>query len=176
MAIADSNTHARPEITIQSPVIAERLATLLKKPQGGAMDLFQSLDICQQYVDELIEINNHTEYMALCGRLLAGLEVLKSVLNMPLPEYLIEQLTVNNAEHDNYRIPLSTDSETLRQYCSALTLVLLNQQETPEQQEQIQGMLFEMMNTLVEDLKAPRFMRTDSGLVMISGGGAASVH
>lgn len=88
-----------------------------------------------------------TEHMALCGRLLAGLEVLKIVLD-----------------------------EQLREYCSALTIVLLNQQESAEQQETIIGLLFEMINALVEDLKAPRFIRTDSGLAMIDSPAGNNLH
>lgn len=84
-----------------------------------------------------------TERMALCGRLLAGLEVLKVVLD-----------------------------EQLREYCSALTIVLLNQQESAEQQETITGLLFEMVNSL----RAPRFIRTASGLAMIGNEAKPGIH
>jgi len=176
MANADSNTHARPEITPQQPAFAGSIATLLKKPQGVAMDLFQVLDICQQYAEGLIENENHTECMALCGRLLAGLEVLKSVLKAPLPEHLIEQLTLKDTETSDYRSPVATDSETLREYCTALTIVLLNQQEPPEQREQMIGILYEMIFVLAEDLKAPRFVRVAGGLKMIEGAAVPGIH
>ena len=169
MANADSNTFARPEI---EPAVT----TLLKTPLAISMDLFQILDCCQLHADALIENDNNTERMALCGRLCAGLEMLKVGLNAPLPEHLIQRLTVDAAEPDNYRSPLSTDSETLREYCAALTLVLLQRQQPLEQEEHITGLLFELINVLVEDLKAPRFVRTDAGLVMISGDGEALIH
>ncbi|MRT13573.1 hypothetical protein GJV07_14920 [Enterobacteriaceae bacterium RIT711] len=176
MAIADSNTFVRAEITADQTVIAESIAALLKIPLGATHDLFQVVDICQRYADELIEIDNHAEYMALCGRLLAGLNVLKVVLKSPLPKHLIEQLTVNENNADEYRCQLSTDSETTCEYCSALTMVLLNQQIMPEQQEQISELLFELLTMLAEDLKAPRFVRTTTGLAMIGGEAIPGIH
>lgn len=72
--------------------------------------------------------------------------------------------------------PLSADSETLRGYCSALILLLLQRQQPAEQEEHITEMLFELINVLAEDLKAPRFVRTDAGLVMISGESKPDIH
>jgi hypothetical protein len=176
MAIADSNTFARAEITATQPIIAGDIAALLKIPLGATHDLFQVVDICQRYADELIEVDNHAEYMALCGRLLAGLNVLKVVLKSPLPKHLIEQLTVNENNADEYRSQLSTDSETTCEYCSALTMVLLNQQVTEDQQEHIEELLFELLTMLAEDLKAPRFIRTASGLAMLGGEVIPAIH
>lgn len=149
---------------------------MLKTPLGAAHDLFQVLEQCQRYVDALIENDNPTESMALCGRLLAGLNVLKFTLKAPLPEHLIKSLTTDITKPDESRCPLSSDSETLREYCAALTMLLLNQQESPEQVEKIAGMLFDMVNLLVEDLKAPRFVQAETGLVMISGEAVPGIH
>ena len=169
MANADSSTFALPEIY-------PSITTFLKTTLGEAHVLFQVLDQCQRYVDALIANDNHTECMALCGRLLAGLNVLKFTLKSPLPEHLIENLTTDITKPDDYRCPLSTDSETLREYCSALTMLLLNQQESADQVENITGILFEMVNLLAEDLKAPRFVRTEAGLVMIGGDTVPGIH
>lgn len=149
MANADSNTitHSQSESAI---------STLLKTPLGASKDLFQIIEGCQCYVDALTENDNNTECMALCGRLLAGLEVSKSVLQAPLPQALIDRLTVTESDSDAICPLVPTDSETLRKYCSALTMLLLNQQETDEQKNHIIGMLFEMVNLLADDLKAPR--------------------
>ncbi|SUW61867.1 Uncharacterised protein [Buttiauxella agrestis] len=176
MANTNTTTTAGPEILCNQPVIESAITTLLKTPFGATHDLFQVLDACQHYVDALIENDDNTERMALCGRLLAALEVLKVALNAPLPAYLIERLTVDVAEPDNYRGALTTDSETLREYCSALTILLLQHQQSPEQKEHITGLLFELVNVLVEDLKAPRFVSTDGGLVMISGEAVPGIH
>ncbi|MRT57027.1 hypothetical protein GJV11_12965 [Enterobacteriaceae bacterium RIT693] len=177
MANEDSNTQTHPEITPHDPAFAGDIATLLEKPQGATMDLFQVLDICEQYAEHLLENQNQTERMALCGRLLAGLEVLKSVLKAPLPDYLIEKLTLKDSEASICYNPMATDSEPLREYCVALTIVLLNQQESPEQTQQMTGLLYELIVALAEDLKAPRFARSvDGGLRMIQGRVLNLVH
>ncbi|MEN4930003.1 hypothetical protein ABEI22_12940 [Erwinia billingiae] len=169
MAIANSNTNARPEIMSPSPAFDLEINMLLESPLNISMDLFQILDTCECFIDALIENGSTIERMALCGRLYAGLEVLKVVLEAPLPTHLIERLTVDGSQNGGYISPLSSDSETLRVYCSALTLLLLNKQHSAEQMEHITGLLFEMLNVLGEDLRAPRFIRTDSGLAMIGG-------
>ncbi|WP_435955658.1 hypothetical protein [Dryocola sp. BD626] len=59
--------------------------------------------------------------------LLAGLEILRCSLIAPLPQHLIELRTLNLDDSNDYRCPLSADAETPREYCSALTMLLLNQ-------------------------------------------------
>lgn len=176
MANTNSTTITSSEILCTQPVIESAIATLLKTPLHIGMDLFQVLDCCQYFSDALIENDEHTERMALCGRLLAGLEILRVVLEAPLPEYLIEHLTVQNAKGDYYRSPLTTDSETLREYCAALTMLLLQGQPSVEQKEHISGLLFELINVMVDDLKAPRFVRTDAGLVTIGSDARPEIH
>jgi hypothetical protein len=83
---------------------------------------------------------------------------------------------VGIAEENNYRSPLSGDSETLREYCVALTLLLLQRQQPVEREERITEMLFELINVLAEDLKTPRFVRTPTGLAMTSGGEKPEIH
>lgn len=177
MAIANSNTYAHTEITCPPPVFDLEINTLLETPVGISMDLFQVIDACQSYVDALVGNDNIAERMALCGRLFAGLEVMKVALAIPLPAHLIEHLTTDvSGAAGGYICPLSMDSETLRSYCAALTILLLNQQQTPEQTEHIIEMLFEMIYVLAEDLKAPRFIRTDCGLTMIDGEDVPLLH
>lgn len=176
MANADSNTSAYAEITGNQSIIAGDVSALLKIPLGATHDLFQVLDVCRHYIDELTETNNHAEYMALCGRLLAGLNVLRVVLNHPLPPHLIEQLTVKEGSHVEFRSPFSTDSERVCGYCASLTMLLLNQQVSLYQQEHITEMLYEVFSMLAEDLKAPRFVRTETGLAMLSGEAVPGIH
>lgn len=176
MANTNTITTNPLETAYPQPVIESAITTLLKTPLSATHDLFQVLDACQHYVDALIENDDNTECMALCGRLLAALEVLKVTLKAPLPAHLIERLTVDVAEPNNYRGTLSTDSETLREYCVALTILLLQRQPSAEQEEHITGLLFELVNVLVEDLKTPRFVRTNGGLAMISGEAVPGIH
>ena len=104
------------------------------------------------------------------------MSVLKVVLQAQLPDHLIKTLTVDLTQPDNYPCALTTDSETLREYCASLIIVLLNQLESPEQQEHIIGILSELVNVLAEDLKAPRFVNTAKGLVVMSGEAVSVVH
>ena len=110
------------------------------------------------------------------GEIEWGVSALKIVLQAPLPNHLIKNLTVDITQPDNYRCALTTDSETLREYCASLTIVLLNQLESPEQQEHIIGILFELVNVLAEDLKAPHFVNSVKGLVMMSGEEIPGIH
>ena len=176
MANMNGITTTSPENAYPQPLTESAITALLKNPLGATHDLFQVLDACQHYVDALIENDDNTECMALCGRLYAALEMLKFALKAPLPAHLIERLTVDVAEPDNYRGALSTDSETLREYCAALVMLLLQRQQSPEQSEHITGLLFELINLLVEDLKTPRFVRTDGGLAMTSGEAVPGIH
>ncbi|WP_210497895.1 hypothetical protein, partial [Pantoea ananatis] len=119
MANTDSNTTAHHQIVDIQPVIESAISNLLKTPLGTTHDLFQVLDTCVRYVDALVECNELAARMALCGRLLAALEVLRVLLDQPLPEHLIERLTVDKVEHKACRSGGSIDSEEMRQYCSA---------------------------------------------------------
>ena len=176
MANTDSNTTAHHQILDIQPVIGSAISNLLKTPLGTTHDLFQVLDTCVRYVDALVECNELAARMALCGRLLAALEVLRVLLDQPLPEHLIERLTVEKGDDKACRTKDLIDSEEMRQYCSALTLVLLNQQAPADLQKHITGLLFQMVNIMADDLTAPRFLRTESGLVMIESKFTHIVH
>lgn len=174
MANADSNTNARPEFTLPDHTLGSTLTALMTTPLGAKHDLFQVLEGCQRYADELIETHDITARMALCGRLLAGMEVMRGLLDAPLPAHLIARLTVEDAQE----LPglIACDSETLREYCAALILILLNHQESPEQEKMLTGVLYELIDLLARDLKAPRFLRTPTGLVTLEGEPLPQVH
>lgn len=176
MANTDSNTTAYHQIVDIQPVIESAISNLLKTPLGTTHDLFQVLDACGRYVDALVECNDIADRMAMCGRLLAALEVLKVLLEKPLPEHLIKRLTLEKGDDKACRSRDSIDSEEMRQYCSALTLVLLNQQAPADLQKHITGLLFQMVNIMTDDLTAPRFVQTETGLVMIDSKFTHIVH
>lgn len=127
----------------------------LLSPITTSMDLFQLLDVCESLADELIECKTDTEQQALCGRLAHCLDVMKATFDQPLPVHLVERLTVEK----EVRIQVNHDSEIQRQYCHALTQTLLSRAHTPDVNRALTGMLFELINELVEDLQAPRFLR-----------------
>lgn len=168
MANADSTTTANAENLVFQPVTESAIVTLIKAPLGASHNLFEVLETCQAYVDELVECKDITDCMALCGRLLAGLDVLKSALEAPLPDHLIQQLTVEDNNFKNITHPICDDSELIREYCRALTMVLLTRQSSVETQQHITGLLFDLIHLLAEDLKTPRFVRTADGLAMLN--------
>jgi hypothetical protein len=176
MAIANSNTDVQNHFNSTPSIFDIEITALLKLPVSPALDLFQIMDRCLCYVDALIENDSTTERMALCGRLFAGLEVLKGLLEHPLPDYLIARLTVDEVQYVGCLSPLTADSDTLCGYCSGLTLVLLSQLHPTDLSDQLIEMLFDMLHVLVDDLKAPRFIRTSNGLAMIDGEALLQVH
>jgi len=127
----------------------------LLSPITASMDLFQLLNVCESLADELIECQTEIEQQALCGRIAHCLEVMKTTFDQPLPTHLVERLTVEK----EVKIEVNHDSEILRQYCHALTQTLLSRAHALEVNRALTGMLFELLNELVEDLQAPRFLR-----------------
>ncbi|MCP2005742.1 MULTISPECIES: hypothetical protein [Buttiauxella] len=126
----------------------------LLSPITASMDLFQILNVCELLADELIECKTVTEQQALCGRIAHCLEVMKTTFEQPLPAYLVECLTVEK----EVKIQVNRDSEIQRQYCHALTQTLLSRAHSADVNRALTGMLFELINELVEDLQAPRFL------------------
>ncbi|GDX04863.1 hypothetical protein [Buttiauxella sp. A111] len=138
--------------TISQP----QYSSALLSPITASMDLFQLLDVCESLADELIECQTETEQQVFCGRIAHCLEVMKTTFEQPLPAYLVERLTVEK----EVKIQVNRDSEIQRQYCHALTQTLLSRAHTPDVNRALIGMLFELVNELVEDLQAPRFLRS----------------
>ncbi|MBW1254683.1 hypothetical protein [Pantoea allii] len=176
MANSDSSTTANIENSGFQPVVETEIAMLLKSPHSAFLDLFQTLGVCQRYTKALMGNHDIVKRMALCGRLLTGLELLKYLLKQPLPEHLIKRLTVKQGPLANNNQPLCSDSESLCEYCEALVITILNQQTSEDRQQQLIVLLFELVNLLTEDLKTPRFTRSYTGLVMINGEAVPGTH
>ncbi|NIF47877.1 hypothetical protein F3J28_08865 [Enterobacter sp. Ap-1006] len=176
MANADSNTFAYTEMTKDQMIIAQDIAALLKMPLGAKDDLFHVLDICSCWVDELAETHSHAEYIALVGRLQAGFNVLRVVLTHPLPQHLIERLTVEEGHAAAPCTVSEADSDVLCEYCSAVTQVLLGQQLEQAQQVQMTDLLSQLFSLLEENLTAPRFVRTKKGLAWTNGELVQGLH
>lgn len=176
MANADSNTFTHTAMTQDQTIIAQDIAALLKIPLGGRDDLFHVLHICRCWMDELIETHSHAEYIALVGRLLAGFNVLRVVLEHPLPPHLIERLTVEEGQEAAPCTVSEADSDMLCDYCGALTQVLLGQQLGQGQQAQMTDLLCQLFSLLEENLTAPRFVRTKKGLAWTNGELVQGLH
>jgi hypothetical protein len=130
---------------------------LLLTPVPASADLFQTADFCAIFASAITDSEKAVERLALCGRLLHGLSALKLVCEADLPPHLIERLTVDKlpSAPQGYQ----ADSFTLLGYCQALTQALLSCTLSPETEQELTGLLFDMVDLLVSDLKAPRFVR-----------------
>ncbi|MCT4701048.1 hypothetical protein MUA02_03400 [Enterobacteriaceae bacterium H20N1] len=131
-------------------------------PTYMTLDLFELLDACETLSDELIESNNQAWQQTLYHRLANCLETMQTELEKTLPPYLIQRLTVEKLV-DTQPQHLAEDSELLRQYCYALTQVLISQKQTTEVNKTLNELLFELVNMLIEDLLLPRFEKGVSG-------------
>lgn len=68
---------------------------LLAVPFNVATDFTVLADHCENFAETLIESNDPTLKIALCGRLNACLSMLQPTLLEPVPPHLIESLTVD---------------------------------------------------------------------------------
>lgn len=68
---------------------------LLAVPFNAATDFTVLAGHCETFAETLIESNDPTLKMALCGRLNACLTLLQPTLLDPVPPHLIESLTVD---------------------------------------------------------------------------------
>ena len=123
------------------------------------LDIIDLAERCELLVDILIDSENPTECAVLCQHLYAHLDAVKDNLDKPLPASRIEQLSVN----DPSEFPQSqsfADSDDLCDYSQAITRVLLCHRLPLATTQVLSGLLMRLVNTLVDDLKTPRFLRS----------------
>lgn len=80
---------------------------------------------CENFAETLIENDDPTLKMALCGRLNAALALLQPTLLEPVPPHLVESLTVDTLPA-NYP-EFGPECTELCSYCLALTQTLAGQ-------------------------------------------------
>lgn len=125
---------------------------------GPDTDFTVLADYCERFADSLIESAKPGERRVLCYRLAECLQLLSSTLNDPVPEHLIESLTVDN-------IPASVpafdpEPEDLCRYCLTLAQILNNHNFSAVEERRLTGLLFELTNYFADELRTPRFLRT----------------
>lgn len=122
------------------------------------LDVIDIAERCELLTDILIDCNNPAECAALCHHLNAHLDALKESLEKPLSQDRIEQLSVNNPADFPESLWLA-DSDDLCDYCQVLTQILLCHSLPLITAQRLTGLLLRLVNTLVDDLKTPRFLR-----------------
>ena len=139
--------------------------SLFTVPFDSNTDFTELADNCERFVDVLVECEDPTQKMALCGRLSACLDLLQPTLLEPVPEHLKESLTVDDLPLD---VPVfEPEVDQLGRYCQLLTQLLLTR-SLSESDERVAGdLLQDLVGFYSDTLKAPRWLRTDEGVVLM---------
>lgn len=138
---------------------------LLTVPFSAATDFTELAECCENFAETLTENPDPALKMALCGRLAACLELLQPTLNDPIPRHLKESLTVDSLPAARPRF--EPDSELLCDYSRALTQLLIAKSLTPQLEQTLGGLLYELICCFADQLKAPRWLRTADGVRLI---------
>jgi len=139
--------------------------SLFTVPFDSNTDFTELADNCERFVDVLVECEDPTQKMALCGRLSACLDLLQPTLLEPVPEHLKASLTVDFLPLD---VPVfEPEVDQLGRYCQLLTQLLLTR-SLSESDDRVAGdLLQDLVGFYSDTLKAPRWLRTDGGVVLM---------
>lgn len=139
--------------------------SLFTVPFDSNTDFTELAGNCEQFVDVLVECDDPTQKMALCGRLSACLALLQPTLLEPIPEHLKASLTVDDLPLD---VPLfEPEVDQLGRYCQLLTQLLLAR-SLSESDERVAGdLLYDLVAFYSDTLKAPRWLNTPVGTMDI---------
>lgn len=138
---------------------------LLTVPFDGDTDFTVLADYCHQLAEAQAECLDPALRMALSGRLCAVFALLKPQLNEPIPPAQQARFTVDTLPTAFPRF--EPDSDTLGEYCAALTQLLLCRMLSSQQEEQLRWLLADLMAYLTEEINAPRWIRTTDGMKFI---------
>ncbi len=140
---------------------------LLAVPFNATTDFTVLASHCETFAETLIESDDPTLKMALCGRINACLTLLQPTLLDPVPPHLIESLTVDTLPATTPRFgPECTEICT---YCLALTQTLAGQGFASETEKFLSWLLFDLVSYFAAEMKAPRWLRTADGVKFIDG-------
>jgi hypothetical protein len=138
---------------------------LLNVPFDGDTDFTVLADYCHQLAEAQAEYLDPALRMALSGRLSAVFALLKPQLNEPIPPAQQARFTVDTLPTAFPRF--APDSDTLGEYCAALTQLLLCRMLSSQQEEQLRWLLADLMAYLTAEINAPRWIRTADGVKFI---------
>lgn len=139
--------------------------SLLTLPFNNSTDFTELADNCECFVEVLVESDDPAGKLALCGRLFACLSILKQTLYEPVPEHLRDYLTIDSWPT---RLPeFNPESDALCRYCEELAQLTMQNSLTALQRRVFEDLLFELVGFFSDRLKAPRWMRTVEGVVVI---------
>ncbi|EHR8838486.1 hypothetical protein ABJ851_002962 [Shigella flexneri] len=140
---------------------------LLTVPFNAATDFTVLANHCENFAETLIESNDPTLKMALCGRINACLTLLQPTLLDPVPPHLVESLTVDTLPISYPRF--EPECTEICNYCLALTQTLAGQGFSSETEKYLSWLLYDLINYFAAEMTAPRWLRTADGVKFIDG-------
>ncbi|GKX56139.1 hypothetical protein SOASR030_22510 [Leminorella grimontii] len=143
---------------------------LLNIPFSPNTDFTRLADYCEQFTEALIESDDPALRLALCGRLISSLSLLRATINDPIPEHLVERFIVDEPPVNPPRF--EPDSEQLCGYCLALAQLLTGRALPLGAEQPLSDLLFGLVGYFAAELKSPRWLRvrTADGLLFTSEG------
>lgn len=140
---------------------------LLAVPFNSVTDFTVLAGHCDTFAETLIESNDPTLKMALCGRINACLTLLQPTLLEPVLPHLVESLTVDTPPVSPPRF--DPECTELCHYCIALAQILPGQGFASETEKYLSWLLYDLINYFAAEMKAPRWLRTSEGVKFIDG-------
>ena len=138
---------------------------LLNIPFTQDTDFTVLAEHCEIFAQTLVDCDDAAEKLALCGRLSACLALLQPTMNDPVPPELMDTLTINDLPAS---LPaFEPDGDQLAYYCQSLTQLLLSRSLPVEMARAMEDLLCELVNYLSAMMKAPRWINTPEGRVLI---------
>ncbi|WP_425482117.1 hypothetical protein [Budvicia diplopodorum] len=134
-------------------------------PFGKDDDFTELAEYCERLVETLIDCHNPAERLAVCSRLSTMLALLQPKLSEPVPPHLISGFIV-----DDVPVPIPAfepEAELLCSYSLALSQLLASRTFQPEMEQPLNGLLFELVSYFSDELRMPRFVRKESGVIPI---------
>jgi len=145
-----------------TPNFAQSLFTV---PFSATTDFTLLAQHCEVFAQTLVECDDPTEKMALCGRLGACLALLQPTLNEPVPPELVASLTLTDLPTE---FPaFAAESDQLAHYCQMLTQLLMSHALPVEMARAMEGLLCDLVAYFAQILTAPRWIATPQGRVFI---------
>ncbi|ECC1671283.1 hypothetical protein [Salmonella enterica] len=140
---------------------------LLAVPFNAATDFTVLASHCENFAETLIENDDPTLKMALCGRINTCLTLLQPTLLEPVPLHLVESLTVDTLPAITPRF--EPECTELCRYCLAITQTLSGLGFASETEKYLSWLLYDLINYFAAEMKAPRWLRTAGGVKFIDG-------
>jgi len=138
---------------------------LLAIPFDSTTDFTVLAGHCENLADALLHSDDPAQRQALCGRLDLCLAQLLPTLDDAIPPHLIDSLTVDERPITSPRF--EPDADLLCGYSQTLAQLLTEHRLSPEMEPTLAGLLFDLVAYFADELRAPRWIRTDDGVKFI---------